>query len=65
MGKLNEWADSDREQAAVIRYLVALGEDSARGDLSHSQADTLDATAEGWDTIAQASDDQVDDPDQH
>lgn len=65
MGKLQDWADSDREQAAVIRYLVALGDPGARGDLSHAQADGLDATAEGWDSIAQASSDQVDDPDQH
>lgn len=63
MGKLQDWADSDREQAEAIRWLIAVGEDGARGDLSHAQADGLDATAAGWDTIATAT--GVDDPDQH
>lgn len=65
MGKLQEWSDSDREQADAIRYLIALGEKNARGDLSLAQSDTLAATADGWDAIAQAAADQVDDPNKH
>lgn len=63
MGKLQDWAASDREQAEVIRWLVAVGDPGARASLSGAQADGLDATADGWETIASAT--GVDDPDQH
>lgn len=62
--KLREYAASDREQAEVIKWLIAVGEDNAREDLSAAQAATLEATAEGWETVAEAFD-AVDDPDQH
>lgn len=53
--QIREWSNEDRTQANVIRWLVAVGEGGAGGDLSNAQADTLEATAEGWDTIADAA----------
>lgn len=56
-----------RWQAQLIRLLARTGKDNARAHLSEAQADTLDATAVGWDEIADAIDqaDAVDNPDQH
>lgn len=56
-------AADDRFEAELIRFLVKLGNQTAGSSLSLAQADTLDATADGWDAIAQAVDDAVDNPD--
>ncbi len=50
--QIREWANSDRVQADVIRYLAAVGEQDLRGELADSGASLLDATADGWDAIA-------------
>ncbi len=65
--EIRSWGSTEkpglRFLAELIRYLVAVGTDTAGSALSLAQADTLDATAEGFDAIAQAADDAVENPD--
>lgn len=77
--KIREWSRIDREfadnvaeQVAASRFIGALGEKDARSSQAEAQAGELEASAatarsfaDGWDTIAQAVEDQVDDPNQH
>ena len=67
------------DQVVALRYLAGLNPDETKkaqilaqaaeleqaGDADESAAATLDATAAGWDTVAQAAEDAVDDPNQH
>lgn len=53
---IRQWATDDRTQAEAIRWFVAVGTAGAKGNLSKAQADTLDATADGWDALAAAVD---------
>lgn len=55
--QLQAWADDDREQADVIDWLVAVG--SGDASLSGSQAETLRATADGWEEIISEIDQQA------
>lgn len=59
-------ADADRFEADLIDLLLGdPTDDDAGADLSRAQAVESRATAKGWDTVAQAIEDQVDDPNQH
>lgn len=55
--------DSDTEGslawlAQVIRYLAAVGSDDARSSLSVAQAESLDATSDGVNALADAIESQ-------
>lgn len=67
-----EFADNLDEQVAAARFIGALGVKDARSSQTEAQAAELEAAgatarsfADAWDTIAQAVEDQVDDPNQH
>lgn len=66
--KVRAWAESDREQAGALDWFAAL--DDAKGDTVHAdeqraKASALRSDADGWTAVAQASEDGVDDPEQH
>lgn len=59
IAEVRELATGDRFEADLIRYLVAAGgPEDAGSSLSLAQAENLDATADGWDTIAKAAEDR-------
>lgn len=55
--QLQAWADGNRTQADVIDYLNALNQDDT--SLSGSQAENLRETADGWEEVVSAIDQQA------
>lgn len=53
------------EEAEKSRLVAQAAELEAAGDADGRSAATLDAAADGWETIADAAEAAVDDPDQH
>lgn len=54
--KFREYAASDREQADIVDYFADLSGDSPKSDLSHADATSLRAHADGWDEFAGIAD---------